>query len=122
MLTNNGVKQGDVNFFIHFKYTCYEPPLVAFSQEVAEPVPSTVFAFLPVPATVAGGIERVAGKLTLTDGMDPVQGGNHLPPVPWLYNMKSRHSVGDIFHVPTGNLVPGHLFKTECDAGNPEPI
>jgi hypothetical protein len=91
-------------------------------QEVAEPVPATVFAFLPVTATIAGGIERVPGKLPLTDGTYPVQGGNHLPPVPGLDGMESRHAVGNIFHVPTGNLVPGHLFKAECNAWNPQPI
>ena len=62
--------------------------LSAFSQEVTESSPATFFAFLAVPAAVAGSVERVPGKLPFMDGMDLVQGSNYLPPVPGLDGME----------------------------------
>lgn len=94
----------------------------SFSKEVAEPAPATFFTLLPVPATVTGGVERVPGKLPFMDGMDLVQGSNYLPPVPGLDRMKPGHSIRNIFNMPAGNLIPGHLFKAECYACNPQPI
>jgi hypothetical protein len=61
-------------------------------------------------------------NISVVDSPYFVQGGNNLPPVTGLDCVEPQSPVRDIFHIAASNLVSGHFFEAERDAGNPQPI